>query len=103
MNKYIIYFNRTKRNGEENIFSIEMERGRFTSRELKGVVLLSLLDLASDSSENKYLSAYIMCNGKTVLTVKCDTKVDGSRIDATICAARPREVFRKLRTVNIAS
>ena len=101
MNKYTIHFNRARRSGEENLLIIEFERERFTNREFKNYVVYHLFDLAGDSA-NKILSAYIECNGKKVLTVRCFTETDGENITAVIYAARPREVFHKLRVMTIA-
>lgn len=101
MNKYTIHFNRARRHGEENLLIMEFERERFTSREFKNYVVYHLFDLAGDST-NKILTAYIECNGKKVLTVRCFTKTEGANITAVIYAARPREVFYKLRVMTIA-
>ena len=103
MKNYRIDFMQTKRNGEENLLIMEFQRERFTSREFKNYVLYHLFDLAGEGSQNKMLSAYVSCDGRKVLTFRCDTKVDGSTIEAHVYVARPREVFHKLRTMTIAA
>lgn len=103
MKTYTIHFNRAKRSGEENLLVMEFQRERFTSREFKDCVLAQLFELAGEGSRNKMLSAYVSCDGRKVLTFRCDTKVDGSTIDAHVYVARPREVFHKLRTMTIAA
>lgn len=105
MNTYTIHFNRAKRSGEENLLVMEFQRERFTSREFKNYVLYHLFDLAGDGRKNKWLSAYIFCNGKKVLTVRCYTveETDRATIKAVFYAARPREIFHKLRTMTIAA
>lgn len=103
MKTYRIDFCRTKRNGEENLLIMELPRERFTRREFKDCVIAQLFELACEGIENKMLSAYVSCDGRKMLTFRCDTQVDGSTIDAHVYAARPREVFHHLRTMNIAS
>jgi hypothetical protein len=103
MKTYRIDFCRTKRNGEENLLIMELPRERFTRREFKDCVIAQLFELAGEGSRNKMLSAYVSCDGRKVLTFRCDTKVDGSTIDAHVYVARPREIFHKLRTMTIAA
>ena len=103
MKTYTIHFNRAKRSGEENLLVMEFQRERFTSREFKNYVLYHLFDLAGEGRGNKWLSAYICCDGEKVLTVRCHTETDGANITAVFYAARPREVFHKLRTMTIAA
>jgi len=103
MKTYRIDFCRTKRNGEENLLIMELPRERFTRREFKDCVIAQLFELAGEGSRNKMLFAYVSCDGRKVLTFRCDTKVDGSTIDAHVYVARPREVFHKLRTMTIAA
>lgn len=102
MKTYRIDFCRTNRKGEENLLIMELPRERFTNREFKGCVIAQLFELAAQGIHNKMLSAYVSCDGRKVLTFRCDTKVDGSTIDAHVYVARPREVFHYLRTMNIA-
>ena len=98
MKKYTIHFNRARRNGEENLLIMEFERERFTNREFKNYVLFHLFDLADEHcAKNKWLSAYICCDGKKVLTVRCYSETDNGTTTTVVYAARPRETFHKIR------
>ena len=98
MKTYTIHFNRAKRSGEENQLIIEFQRERFTNREFKNYVLYHLFDLAdSHRNKNNWLSAYIFCDGKKVLTVRCYSEIDNGTTSTAVYAARPREKFHKLR------
>lgn len=64
--------------------------------------LKTLFENACKGIAYKMLTASVMCNGEKVLTVKCDTEVDGSMISALIAVARPRETYRFVRAMWIA-
>lgn len=102
MKNYSIDIFRVGRKGRELTERLEFPRERFTSREYKNYLITHLLDLASEGSYYKHLDAVAMCDGKKFLTVRCDTEAEGETITARLTAARPREVFRPLRTVPIA-
>ena len=109
MKQYTIEFFYTKRSGEELLIRMEFEREHFTNHEFKDYVLLTLFDLACQGSEYKALTARVKCEGKDVLTVKCDTVVGPytspdslNEINAFVSVARPREKFRRHRVMNIA-
>ena len=102
MKKYSIDFNRARRNGEENLLRVELERPGLTNRDFKVSIIGNLFSLACESIKNKWLSAYITCDGKKVLTVRCHTEIDGSNITAYVYAARPREKFHLMRVMAIA-
>ena len=102
MKKYTIHFNRARRNGEENLLVMEFERERFTNREFKNYVLYHLFDLTDEHrNKNNWLSAYIHCDGQKVLTVRCYSEKVGGNMTTIVYAARPREVFHKLREFTV--
>ena len=103
MKVYSIDFFRIGRKGREPCLRLEFPRDHFTNREYKNYLITSLLDLASEGSYYKHLDAVCMCEGRKFLTVRCDTEAEGATITARLTAARPRETFRLLRTVPIAS
>lgn len=103
MRSYSIDIYRVGRKGRELTLRLEFPRDRFTNREYKSYLIANLLDLASEGSYYKHLDAVAMCEGRKFLTVRCDTETDGETITARLVAARPREVFRPVRTVLIAS
>ena len=102
MNKYKIETFSCRRKGEEPLVLLEFERERFTYREYKDLLLSTLFDLAGTSYEYKHIGARVFCNDNKVLTMYCDTTVDGSTITAHIKAARPREKFCHIRDMIIA-
>lgn len=102
MKKYTIHFNRARRNGEENLLVMEFEREHFTNREFKNYVLYHLFDLVDAySGKNKWLSAYIYCGDKKILTVRCYSEREDGTTTTTVFIARPREVFHKIREFSI--
>ena len=50
----------------------------------------------------KHLDAVVMRDGQKFLTARCDTDVEGGKVIARLVVARPREVFRPLRTATLA-
>lgn len=102
MKNYSIDIFRIGRKGREHSLRLEFPRDRFTSREFKDYLLTSLLGLAAEGKYYKHLDAVCMCEGEKFLTVRCDTEAEGETVSARITMARPREVFRPLRTVMLA-
>ena len=102
MKNYTIYTYRVTHRGRELLEIKEFPRPRFTNRDWKNIMVPSLFFLAATSCDYKHLDAELFCDGKKVLTVRCNTKVDGSTITAYMDAARPREIFRPLRAMRIA-
>lgn len=92
----------------KEIFCVfEMERERFTKRDWDNIVL-TLFQTACEGIENRSLFADVYCckaddlkhipvNTLGVLTVACETTVDGSTIDAHIFANS-----QHVRNMNIA-
>ena len=104
MKTYTIEICNCKRRGEELIELIEFERPRFSNRDYKYILLNSLFwEACQGGIESKLLRAVVRCNGEKVLTFVCNTETDGETINAVITAARPREIYRRIRTMNIAS
>lgn len=102
MKRYSIDFVQTTRKGEELALRMEFEREFFSNREYRNYLICTLFDLACEGIEYAHLTAYLKCEGETIMTAKCDTETDGETITAYICAARPREKFRPMRTMVIA-
>lgn len=102
MNTYTITTYLITRKGREIIEIVEFERARWTSREYKEILLPNLTWLAGRGIEYCWLDAEIRRNGELILDVRCDTRMHGSTITATIAAARPRERYRRLRTMTLA-
>ena len=100
MKNYSIDIFRVGRKGREPYARLEFSRDRFTNREFKDYLLPSLLDIASKGKRYKHLDAVCMCEGKKFLTVRCDTESEAESIATRLTMARPREVFRLLRTIN---
>lgn len=103
MKNYSIDIYRITRKGRELVMRMEFPRERFTAREYKDYLIANVFMLAGESIDYKHLVAEAKCNGKKFLTVYCDTKMDGATITAYLKAARPREIFRPLRVMEIAS
>lgn len=103
MKVYSIDIFRVGRKGRELCERLEFPREHFTNREYKDYLITHLLYLASEGSYYKHLDAVCMCEGRKFLTVRCDTEAEGATITARLTAARPREIFRPLKTVSIAS
>lgn len=92
------------RNGDELIAVLEFERDCLTSHDFKDIILNTLFfEACQGGCDSEHLTAIVKRNGETVMVIRSDTKVDGSTIDAVITCARPREKYRHLRTMNIAS
>lgn len=102
MNKYSIDIYRVGRDGRELAERLEFPREHFTNREFRGYLMTHLLDIASVGSYYKHLDAVVMRDGQKFLTVRCDTDVEGGKVIARLVMARPREVFRPLRTATLA-
>jgi hypothetical protein len=100
MKNYSIDIFRVGRKGREPYARLEFSREGFTNREFKDYLLPSLLDIASKGKRYKHLEAVCMCEGKKFLTVRCDTYAEAST--ACLTMARPREVFRPLRSITLA-
>lgn len=102
MNDYSIDFYRVGRAGRELTERLEFPREHFANREFRGYLMTHLLDIASVGSYYKHLDAVVMRDGQKFLTARCDTDVEGGKVIARIVMARPREVFRPLRTATLA-
>lgn len=102
MNKYSIDIYRVGRAGRELTERLEFPREHFTNREFRGYLMTHLLDIASVGSYYKHLDAVVMRDGQKFLTVRCDAEVGEKQIEAQLVMARPREVYRPLRTAMIA-
>lgn len=102
MKQYSIEFFSVKRSGEEWRLSLEFQREHFSSYAYRTYLITSLFDLAAEGAQNKHLVAYVRRDGEKILTARCDTVVDGSKITAYLKAARPREVYWPVRAMVIA-
>lgn len=102
MNKYSIDICRVGRAGRELTERLEFPREHFTNREFRGYLMTHLLDIASVGSYYKHLDAVVMRDGQKFLTVRCDAKFEEKQVKAQLVMARPREVYRQLRTAMIA-
>lgn len=102
MKTYRIEIVTHKRRSSEIAEIIECERPMFTHRDFKRWVIDELFYFAAQGKEYSFLTAAISCDGEKIVTVRCLTEVDGSTITAYMALARPREVYRKLRTMVIA-
>lgn len=100
--QYSVDFYRVGRKGEEWKLTLETPATCFTSKQFKDHVVRPLFDLTSEGIQNAHLVAYVKCEGKKFLTVRCDTVMDGSTITAYLKAARPREVFWPVRAMVVA-
>lgn len=99
--KYTISFTQVKPRSQKLLSQTEIEREHLTSGDYREIVR-TLFENACKGIAYKMLTASVMCNGEKVLTVKCDTEVDGSMISALIAVARPRETYRFVRAMWIA-
>lgn len=102
MKTYRIEIVNHKRRSSEIEEIIECERPMFTSRDFKRWVIDELFYFAAQGKEYNWLTATISCDGKKIVTVRCLTEVDGSTITAYMALARPREVFKRFRSMIIA-
>lgn len=102
MNDYSIDFYRVGRQGRELTERLEFPRDHFTNREFRSYLMMHLLDIASVGTYYKHLDAVVMRDGQKFLTARCDTDVEGGKVIARLVMARPREVFRALRTATLA-
>ena len=102
MSNYAIDICRVGRNGRELAERLEFPREHFTNREFRGYLITHLLDLAADGMYYKHLDAVVTREGQKFLTVRCDAELEGKQVKARLVMARPREVFRPLRTALIA-
>lgn len=102
MKTYRIEIVNHKRRSSEIEEIIECERPMFTRRDFKRWVIDELFYLAAQGNGYRCLTAQISCDGKKIMTVRCLTEVEGGTITAYIAAARPREVYRKLRAMVIS-
>lgn len=102
MNKYSIDIYRVGRAGRELSERLEFPREHFTNREFRNYLIMHLLDLASDGKYYKHLDAIVMRDGQKFLTVRCDAEFEEKQVKAQLVMARPREVYRPLRTAMIA-
>lgn len=102
MSNYAIDICRVGRNGRELAERLEFPREHFTNREFRNYLILHLLDLASDGHYYKHLDAIVTRDGQKFLTVRCDAELEGNQVKARLVMARPREVYRPLRTALIA-
>ena len=99
--KYTISFIQVKPRSERLLVRREIEREHFTKADYKGIVG-KLFEIAGRGAAYKWLTAIVECDGKKILTIKCDTEVDGSEIASCIAIARPRETYRSIRVMMIA-
>lgn len=99
--QYSIDFYSQKRRGDEFELRLEWPSQYFSSRQYKEYLIQSLFNLAAEGCHNEHLVAYVKRDGEKILTVYCDTVMDGSTVTAYLRAARPREVFWPLRTMVI--
>ena len=102
MHDYVIQCFRVGREGREPSLRMEFPREHFTSREFKGFLISTLLELAAEGKYYKHLDAVVTRDGEKFLTVRCDSWLMYKKIVATLVMARPREVFRPLRSATIA-
>lgn len=102
MHDYVIQCFRVGREGREPSLRMEFPREHFTSREFKGFLISTLLELAAEGKYYKHLDAVVTRDGEKFLTVRCDSDLVCKKIVATLVLARPREVFRPLRAATIA-
>ena len=91
-----------KRRGEFLVSRTEIEREHFTINDYKDCVK-NMFEIACRGYEFQYLVARISCDGSKFVTLRLNTEVDGSDINAYLFSARPREVYRFVRKMNIAS
>ena len=77
-------------------------RPRFSARDFKELVLISIFQYAAESIDYKNLSGSICCDGDLVLNIKSDVTVDGSTIYSDVSLARPDEAYRHYRRMFIA-
>ena len=102
MKTYTLYTYSVTRKGRELLEIKEFPRPRFTKREYKGILIPSLYYMAGTGYEYSKLDAELFCDGKLVLSARCNTEADGPAITAYISVARPREKFHPLRPMIIA-
>ena len=101
MKTYSIEVMRVLRRGEAFALGLKWDADCFTSLNYKTHLISSLFDLACMGCDYNHLTAYVKCNGETILIARSDTVVDGSTITAYITAARPAEKFRPVRAMVI--
>ena len=99
--KYTISVKQLKPRSEKLLHQIEIEREHFTKNDYNGIVR-ELFEIAGRGIKYKWLTATVECDGKKVLSIKCDTEVNGSEILALIAIARPRETYKWVRAMYIA-
>ena len=102
MNNYSIDIYRVGRQGRELTERLEFPREHFTNREFRGYLITHLLDIACTSTYYKHLDAVVRRDGEKFLTARCDTELENKQVKARLVMARPREVYRPLRTALIA-
>lgn len=99
--KYTISFWQVKPRSEKLLSQIEIEREYLTKVDYREIVR-TLFENACKGIAYKWLVATVERGGKRILTVKCDTEVEGPEIAAIIAIARPRETYRCIRAMMIA-
>lgn len=102
MKTYRIVVDRHTNKGTQILLRIDMQRDHFQRKDF-AIVLDAMFELAAEGIENKTLTATVQCNGQKIFTVRGLTEVDGSTIYVNMDIARPREKFRRVRCMNIAS
>jgi len=102
MAQYKITITNQKRRSQELLEIREYDNAPIFSKSMYKYTVASMFFYAAQSIDYKCLDAIVERDGKKVLHLVMDTRVDGSTIDAILKAARPREKYRYIRTLNIA-
>ena len=102
MAQYKITINNQKPRSQELLEIHEYDEAPCFFKSMYENTVASLFFYAGQSIDYKCLDAVVERDGQKVLHLVMDTRDDGSTINAILKAARPREKYRYIRTMNIA-